>query len=92
MRTRPLPQRKSLGSGYNLRPDTERVQAQALRVGDVVMEDFEHPAIITKLTYPRKTQICIHANYIWQAAYEPSWVLGTFNVIHMFDRALPGEY
>jgi hypothetical protein len=53
MRWRLLPERKSLGTGLNLRPDTERVTAQALRVGDVVMESFDHPVLITRQSlYP----------------------------------------
>lgn len=90
MRTRPLPPRKSLGTDYNLRPDTERVQARSLRAGDVVMEDFDHPVLVTRISYPGR--IALHCKYIWQKPHEPSWLLGTFHPIHMFDRALPGEY
>ncbi|MDL5351592.1 hypothetical protein [Microbacterium sp. zg-YB36] len=91
MRTRPLPLRKSLGTEFNLRPDTERVRAGALRVGDVVMEDFDHPVIIMQLNSARGS-VTIHGNYVWERATGKSWFLGKFNPIHMFDRALPGEY
>lgn len=56
-RTRPLPLRKSHGTEYNLSPDTERVPASALRVGDVVMEDVDHPAIVTRLSRTQAVQI-----------------------------------
>ncbi len=91
MRTRPLPQRKTLGTEWNLRPDTERVRAGALRVGDVVMESFDHPAVVDRIGHPGG-QIAVHCKYIWSEPWEPTWLLGTFNPIHLFDRALPGEY
>lgn len=90
MRTRPLPLRKSHGTAYNLHPDTERVTAEALRVGDVVLEDIGHPAVITHIRGVRRLEL--RARYIWQQPHEPSWTLGGFNAVHMFDRALPGEY
>lgn len=92
MRTRPLPLRKSLGTDYNLRPDTERVQARVLRVGDVVMEDFDHPVIITAISNTPQGGVSIHGNYVWERASGKSWFLGKFNPVHMFDRAIPGEY
>ena len=47
---RPLPQRKTLGTAYNLRPDTERVPARALREGDVVLEGPDHPAVVDRVS------------------------------------------
>ena len=93
MRTRPLPERKTLGTGWNIRPDTERVEAQALREGDVVLEYFEHPVLITRLTYPMH-HVVIYGRYIWQSPSEPSWMLldTSFYKKHLIDRALPGEY
>ncbi|MFK4852316.1 hypothetical protein ACI3KT_11825 [Microbacterium sp. ZW T6_19] len=91
MRTRPLPQRKTLRTGWNLRPDTERVAAGALRQGDVVMESHDYPAVITRLSHPRHL-IDIYARYVWQRPDEPSWLLGTFSARRLFDRAIPGEY
>lgn len=63
-RTCPLPARKSLGTAWNLRPDTERVPAAALRVGDVVVESPESPASIVRLSYPMY-QVAIYARYGW---------------------------
>lgn len=91
VRTRPLPLRKSHGTAYNLSPGTERVAAERIRIGDVVMEDRDHPATVTQVTYPRGA-VCIRARYIWQRPGDPSWILGTFPYGHAFDRALPGEY
>jgi hypothetical protein len=90
MRTRPLPERKTLGTGLNLRPDTERVEARALRVGDVVMESPDHPFLVTRLS--RQRGVIVHGRYIWQAKQEPSWMLDQFPSNHIFDRAVPGEY
>jgi len=90
MRRRPLPERKSLGTGRNLRPDTERLYALALRVGDVVLEIFDHPFRITRLSvYP---VVIVHGKYIWQADDEPSWMLDRFPHNRIIDRTIPGEY
>ena len=90
MRTRPLPQRKSLGTDYNLRPDTERVTARALRAGDVVVEQRDHPFCITRLG--GQNEVIVHGKYIWQAEDEKSWMLDRFPTSHVFDRAVSGEY
>lgn len=90
MRTRPLPLRKSHGTAYNLHPDTRRVTAGRLRVGDVVMEDIGYPAIVTHIR--GITRLELRAKYIWQQPHETSWLLGRFDLGHTFDRALPGEY
>lgn len=75
MRTRPQPARKSLGTAWNLRPDTERVPAAALRVGDVVVESADSPAIIVRLTYPAYP-VMIYARYVWQTEHEMDWKIG----------------
>ena len=90
MRTRPLPERKSLGTGWNLRPDTERVEARALRVGDVVIEDFDHPFLITRVSL--QPNVIVYGRYVWQGEHEKVWLLGRFPRAHRFDRAVPGEY
>jgi hypothetical protein len=91
VRTRPLPERKTLGTGWNIRPDTERVPVTTLREGDVVLEQFEHPVLIIRLTYPAN-RVAVYGRYIWQRASEPSWILGNFHKTRKLDRALPGEY
>lgn len=90
MRTRPLPLRKSHGTGYNLHPDTERVPAYALREGDVVLESYGHPAVITHIRGVHRLEL--RARYIWQQPHETPWTLGRYNAVRMFDRALPDEY
>lgn len=88
---RSLPQRKTLGTAYNLCPDTERVPARALREGDVVLEGPEHPAVIARIgSAPNPVRIWVR--YIWQPPYEPSWLMGEYRPDHSIDRALPGEY
>ena len=90
MRSRPLPLRKTLGTGWNLRPSTERVPAQSLRVGDVVMESFEHPFRITRLSL--QPVVIVYGKYIWQGEAEKSWMLDRSPSSHVFLRAIPGEY
>lgn len=88
---RPLPARKTLGTAYNLRPDTVRVTARALREGDVVMEGPEHPALITRLSWNGRT-VRVWCRYVWQPPYEVPWPMGVYHSDHTFDRARPGEY
>lgn len=90
-RTRPLSQRKSLGTPYNLRPRTERVEARSLRVGDVVLESPDHPVRIERVS-PGRAPISIYALYIWQTPHERPWLVGRFHPEHPFDRAESGEY
>lgn len=90
-RTRPLPDRKTDGTGFNLRPTTERVRADSLRPGNVVIESAEHPAVITKTSHSSRS-VTLFARYIWSATTEPDWPLGNFPAATLFDRALKGEY
>jgi hypothetical protein len=90
-RTRPLPDRKTDGTRYNLRPATERVRADSLRPGNVVIENADHPALITKTT-DNGGRVTLRARYIWSATTEPDWPLGTFHPAALLDRAMKGEY
>jgi len=89
---RPLPLRKTHGTAYNLNPDTKRVPATAVRVGDVVMEGPGHPARIERVTHITRTRHRVWVKYIWQPAWEVAWPLGEYDAAHPLDRALPGEY
>lgn len=91
---RPLPQRKTLGTAYNLRPDTERTPARALREGDVVLEGPEHPAVVVRLSFGAKGAgpIRVWARYIWQPPHERPWLFGEFRPTRLLDRAVRGEY
>lgn len=91
MRARTLPDRKTSGSGYNLHPSTERVPASALRPGHVVLEAADYPAVVTR-AHRSGGQVVVYARYVWQAAHEPSWLMGRYAATHPFDRARPGEY
>ena len=87
---RSLPQRKTLGTAYNLRPDTESVPARALREGDVVLEGPDHPAVVVRIS--RSRPVRVHVRYVWQPPYEVPWLMGTYHPDHRIDRAIPGEY
>lgn len=91
-RTRPLPTRKTLGTGVNVRPDTVRVRADALLVGQIILEAADHPAVITRIDTNRYGRVRIRARYIWSAHTERDWELGTFHPAALIDRAIRGEY
>jgi hypothetical protein len=88
---RTLPQRKTLGTAYNLRPDTESVPARALREGDVVLEGPEHPAVVVRIGRT-PNPVRVYVRYIWQPLYEPPWLMGEYRPDRHIDRAKPGEY
>lgn len=88
---RQLPENKTMGTSFNLRPTTESAPAAALRVGQVVLEAVEYPAVITHI-HENGNRLVIRARYVWSAAHEPDWPLGTFHATHPFERALKGEY
>lgn len=88
---RPLPHTKTLGTAYNLRPDTEPVPASAIRVGDVVMEGPDHPVLVTATRHGSKGWR-IEGRYVWQEPSEPTWLMGFFAKFHPIQRAKRGEY
>jgi hypothetical protein len=61
----------------NLNPRTRPVEVEKLRVGHIVMESDEHPAVITRITTPAG-KVFIRARYVWQDKTEPDWPLGTY--------------
>lgn len=86
-----LPAHKSLGTGYNLRPETEPVPASAICPGDVVMEGPDHPVVVTE-SHASSRGWLIRARYIWQAEHEPPWLMGRYEKAHLIARAVEGEY
>lgn len=63
----------------DFRPKTRSVPARSNRVGQVVMESYEHPAPLSRLGEPPITKTCtIDARFVWQRDTEPAWRLGTF--------------
>jgi hypothetical protein len=68
-------------------PPTRPVPAATLRVGHVVMESHEHPAVITKVGNSRG-RISIRARYIWSAHTEPDWPLGSFRPTQLLPKAI----
>lgn len=86
-----LPEHKTLGTAYNLRPDTEPVPASAVQVGDVVLEGPDHPAVVTATRNSSKGWR-IEARYVRPKSWEPSWLMGHFPKLHIFQRAKRGEY
>jgi hypothetical protein len=62
---------------YNLTPKTRRTLAERIRVGDVVMESYEHPAVVTRVLLSAG-RVHIRARYVWKDNTELDWKLGAF--------------
>lgn len=88
---RRMPARKTEGTVYNLHPATRPAGVVRVQVGDVVVIEPGHPAVIT---YVRRlnTEVVLRGRYIWQAVHETPWPLGRFPNAVRIDRAIPGEY
>lgn len=88
---RPLPRHKTLGTPYNLRPETDVVPVRSVRAGDVVLEGPDHPARVID-SHMSSFGWLIRARYIWQADHEPPWLMGRYDKNHLIERARKGEY
>jgi hypothetical protein len=92
MRThRPMPRRKTEGTAFNRHPATRPVEAARLQIGDVIVPEPGHPAVITRMRHTN-TSVHIWGRYIWQAVHETPWPLDTFPLLFRVAVALPGEY
>ncbi|MBF4512284.1 hypothetical protein ITJ66_07250 [Plantibacter sp. VKM Ac-2885] len=61
------------------RPKTRPTRADLIRVGDIVLESYEHPATVTSVHQTGATgQVYLRCRYIWQRPVEPDWSLGKF--------------
>lgn len=89
---RAIPDRKTLGTRFNLKPATESVEARCLQPGDVVVLDAESPAVISKVIRLGSVSVKLWLRYIWQADFDPHWPAGTFPAAARIDRARRGEY
>lgn len=89
---RSFPNRKTLGTRYNLKPDTQPVEARRLQSGDIVVLEPDCPTVITKMHRWHGGTIRVWGRYIWQADFDPHWQLGDFGESERVARALPGEY
>lgn len=72
----------------DLNPKTQTVPAVAIKPGHIVMESHNHPAQVTRVSYPTNGRVTIRCRFIWQATSEPDWVLGTFNARAPIERAV----
>ncbi|MFJ4224238.1 hypothetical protein [Microbacterium sp. NPDC089695] len=88
---RPFPTRKTLGTRYNLKPDTRPVEAQRLQPGDVVVLEPECPTVVTRMLRAHGG-VHVWGRYIWEPPHAPHWPLGDFGAQERVARALPGEY
>lgn len=89
---RTFPDRKTLGTRFNLKPATESVEARRLKPGDVVVLEAESPAVISKVVRLGTVSVKLWLRYIWQADFDPHWPAGTFPAATRIDRARRGEY
>lgn len=88
---RSFPARKTLGTGFNLRPATLPGEARHLQPGDVVVLEVECPVVLTRVMRHRGG-IRTWGRYIWQADRDQPWPLEPLGSSEHVERALPGEY
>ncbi|MCI2958394.1 hypothetical protein MN032_11885 [Agromyces atrinae] len=88
---RPFPARKTLGTRYNLRPATAPVEALRLQPGDVVVLEAECPVMVSRMRREHG-HVEVMGRYVWQAAHDPHWHVGSFPYAQRIARAVPGEY
>ncbi len=88
---RPFPDRKTLGTRYNLKPDTQPVEARRLQPGDIVVLEPECPIVVTRMRR-EDGGVRVWGRYIWEPPHAPHWPLGDFGAMEPVARALPGEY
>lgn len=74
----------------NYAPKTTSKQAADLKVGELVLESWQHPARIVRLQYG-SGRVHIHCRYIWQASREPWWKLGDYHPADRLEIAKKGE-
>lgn len=88
---RRMPARKTEGTRYNLHPLTRLVEAQRLRVDDVIAPEPGCPAVIVSIRRTR-TEVLCRVRYIWQRPHETSWPLERLAHATRIHVAVPGEY
>lgn len=70
---------------YDLQPKTKPVRARTLRRGDVILESYEHPAKITRVSISQG-HVYLKALYVWQRNVESDWPLGPFHPDTMIEK------
>lgn len=76
-------------TAYELDPKTKRVPARLLRVGQVVMESYEHPCTIVSIRENNQRHLLMFdARFVWQRDTEPAWRLGTFHPDTLLEKAI----
>jgi hypothetical protein len=56
---------------------TRSTPAYLLRVGSLILESPDHPAVVTRVFGVKR--IKVWCRYVWQRESEPHWELGTFD-------------
>lgn len=67
------------------------VAVSTLKPGHVVIEDYERPAVITRVV-PSPRGITLWARYTWQASREPEWKLGRFDRVDVLPKVVERGY
>jgi hypothetical protein len=57
---------------------TQSVPASWLRVGSVVLESVDHPAVVTRIARKGNKVVRVWCRYTWQRSNEIEWPLGQF--------------
>ncbi|MFJ8893566.1 hypothetical protein ACIRCZ_03180 [Leifsonia sp. NPDC102414] len=74
-------------SQINYTPKTKSVPASSIRPGHIVMESYQHPAVVTRIS-ARGQSVHIWARYQWQASRDPEWLLGSFLTTDTVHKAV----
>lgn len=61
-----------------LNPRTERIRADSVRPGHVLMESDEHPAVVIRANQ-HHGEVTFWCRFTWQATHEPAWPHGPFH-------------
>ncbi len=72
---------------HNLTPKTRPCPASDIKVGDVVVETWEHPVVITRVARKNR-EVYLYCRYVWQAPRDPEWKLGTFRPTQRLPKAV----
>lgn len=76
----------------NLTPKSKAVRAEKVKVGDVILESFDHPAVVVEIRGGSGGRTHLYCRYVWQSPTELMWKFGTFPPGARIPAAKKGEY
>jgi hypothetical protein len=87
---RHFPDRKTLGTRYNLKLDTQPVEARRLQSGDIVVLEPDCPVVVTRM---RRADggVRVWGRYIWEPPHAPHWPVGDFGSLERVPARSPAS-